>query len=463
MSLELRDYQHTALDEARAALRRSGSVLLQSPTGSGKTCLCAAMFKSAMSKGKKGWFVVHRRELIKQSAETFDLAGIPYGYCAAGFAVDRLKPVQLASVQTLVRRMDQMYAPDFIAWDEAHHLAAGSWDAIYQRFPKALHIGLTATPERLDGTGLRPWFKEMVRGPDVRALIDAGWLADYRLFAPTTVDMGGVHSRYGDFVNAEAEAAMDKPTITGDAVAHYLKLARGKRAVVFAVSVKHSQHVAQQFCAAGIVAVHVDGSMEHAERDRAIEAFSQGHVQVLCAVDLISEGFDIPALEVAILLRPTQSKALYLQQVGRALRISPGKREALILDHCGNTKRHGLPDDEREWSLDGAKDGGRVKGDGNGPAIKQCPTCFAVVRQSAPLCRHCGHAFAAQGREVKQVEGELQEVDKSLVRHAKLQEQGIAHDKAALIELGRKRGYKRPELWAIAVLRARANKHRRAA
>lgn len=458
MSFEQRAYQLAMLDQARALLRRRRkAILFQLPTGGGKTVLGATMLGNITAKGKRAFFVVHRRELIRQSADTFDMGEIPYGYCCAGMPLDRKQPVQLCSVQTLVKRLDRMPPPDVILWDEAHHLAAGSWAKIYSHYPEAIMLGLSATPERLDGAGLGGWFADMVTGPSTADLIQGGYLSPYRLFAPAVPDTSSLHTRGGDFKAEEAAALMDKPSITGDAVDHYRRLAPGKRAVVFCVSIKHSQHVAEQFKAAGFRAAHLDGDTPFAERDTTIADFRAGRLDVLCNVDLFGEGFDLPALEVAILMRPTQSLGMYLQQVGRCLRAFPGKTEALILDHAGNSARHGLPDDERTWTLAGRNIRAR-DGDESAVAIKTCGQCFATVHASRPICKHCGYVFPIREREVAQRAGDLVEVDPAQARIEKLREQASARDEADLVRLGQQRGMKRPELWARHILRARAEK-----
>jgi superfamily II DNA or RNA helicase len=457
MSATLREYQHDIISEARGLMRQGiKSILIQSPTGSGKTLLTAHMLGTASGKGLHCWFMVHRRELIKQSISTFAQVGIKHGVVAAGWYEEPHLNVQLASVQTVARRVDRIKNPKLIVWDEAHHVAAGSWSKIHAAFPDAFHIGLTATPERLDGTGLKQWFKAMVKGPAVRWLIDNKFLSEYKIYAPPSINTTDIHSRMGDFVKSELSAAIDKPTITGDAIRHYQKYGMGKRAVCFCVSIEHSQHVAKQFMDAGIEAVHVDGesSMEH--RDQSIERFRKNEIKVLTNVDLFGEGFDLPALEVAILLRPTQSLGLYLQQVGRALRPFPGKSHAVILDHAGNCARFGLPDEERDWSLE-PKDK-KSRASGSSANIRICPKCFAAQTLGSDSCKFCGFEFEKSPRQVDQVEGELEEVDAEALRRHRNAEQGKAQSLQELIAVGKSRGYQRPEAWARYVWRARMMK-----
>jgi len=455
MSVQLRQYQVDIISQARELMRQGvRSVLIQSPTGSGKTLLTAKMIGTAREKGLSAWFTVHRRELIRQSILAFDKVGIPHGVVSAGWITDLRHSIQIASVQTLMRRHNRMRAPKLIVVDECHHIAARSWAKLFAEYPNAFLIGLTATPERLDGTGLDKWFKAMVKGPSVSWLIENGFLSQYRLYAPSSISTEGIHTRMGDFVQSELCTVVDKPLITGDAIKHYRRHADGKRAVCFCVSVMHSKHVVEQFNAAGIPAAHVDGESPPEVRDDAIKKFAEGKIKILSNVELFGEGFDLPSIEAAILLRPTQSLGLYLQQVGRALRPSLGKSYAVILDHAGNCQRHGLPDDDRVWSLLGRDSSQARKGNG-GLSVKVCPKCFGAQFAGRPACKLCGFVFEIQAREVDQVEGDLIEVDPATVRRQRAFEQSRANDLQSLIELGRKRGYKRAELWARHVYMAR--------
>lgn len=456
--IQLRPYQQKLIDEARVLMSKGvKSILLQAPTGSGKTALTAKMLHTAQQKGMASFFVVHRRELIKQSTAAFALEGLKHGIIAAGFQEDRRHLVQIASVQTLARRYSRYRQPRLVVWDECHHVAAGAWSKLFQNFPSAFHIGLSATPERLDGRGLSAFFKEMLHGPSVEWLIQNKFLSDYRLYAPSKISMAGVHIRMGDFIQAEVSDIVDKPGITGDVIAHYRKYCHGKRAVVFCVSVMHSKHVADQFNAAGINAAHVDGETPQEERDGIIRKFREGNLQILSNVELFGEGFDVPSIEASILLRPTQSLGLYLQQVGRALRPADGKTHAILLDHVGNCERHGLPDDNRTWNLEGRGDRKGLKAGANS-SVKICPKCFACQLSGNPVCKFCGQVFDKQPREIDQKEGELSEIDKEAIRRQRAREQGAAPDRDALLALAKRRGYRVPHAWVHFVMQARQAK-----
>lgn len=450
----LRDYQTSIIDSARSMmLAGKRSILICSPTGSGKTALTAQMLATAASKNMRSWFVVHRRELIKQSIRAFADIGIKAGVVSSGFEESPGLQIQICSIQTLARRITNFTKPDLIVWDEAHHLAAGSWAKIYESIPQAYHIGLTATPERLDGTGLSLWFNDMVLGPSVSWLIQNKFLSPYKLYAPQGLNISGIATRMGDYHKTQLALAVDKPTITGDAISHYKMLADGKRAVVFCVSVEHSKHVVEQFKQAGIPAAHVDGETDSEQRDNAIRMFAEGTYRVLSNVELFGEGFDIPSIECGILLRPTQSLGLYLQQVGRVLRPSPGKKEAIILDHAGNCHRHGLPDDVREWSLHGMRRD--KKSSDRGVSVKVCQKCFAAQKSGASSCRFCDFSFPVDSRIVAEVEGTLEQMTAETLRREKIREQAKAVSLDDLINLGRQRGYRRPDLWARHVFMAR--------
>lgn len=429
------------------------SILIQSPTGSGKTLLTAHMLKTASSKGLKCWFIVHRRELIKQSIDTFSKVDFNFGVIASGWMEELHHNVQIASIQSLARRIHRLKDPSLIIFDEAHHCPSSTWSRVHEKYKKAFHIGLSATPQRLDGKGLGNWFQSMIHGPSVEWLIDNKFLSPYKMYAPQSIKTEGLHTRMGDFVKSELQSVVDKPTITGDAIKHYQKLAKGKRAVCFCVSIEHSKHVVSQFNTAGIKAEHVDGETPKDQRDKAIERFKRNETQVISNVDLFGEGFDLPALEVAILLRPTQSLSLYLQQVGRALRTYEGKSHAIILDHAGNCERHGLPDEERDWTLDDKEK--RSQSDQQSASIKICGKCFAAQLPGSEVCKFCGFEFDKSPRKVDELEGDLQEVDVEAIRKKRNFEQGQAKSYEDLVLLGKSRGYGNPYGWAKYVIKAR--------
>ncbi len=443
--MQLRGYQQRAIGDLRDAYRAgSRAPLLCLPTGGGKTIIFTAIAQSAVSRGRQVLILVHRRELLHQASRKLTAIGLDHGLIAAGIpATDH--PVQVASVQTLVRRLPGMdWQPSLVIIDEAHHASAGSWARILQQWPDAYRLGVTATPCRLDGRGLSTAFDSLVEGPTVADLTAAGYLSPARIYAPPVIaDLSGLRRRAGDYAVDQAASAMDRPTVTGDAIGHYTRLAAGQRAIAFCCSIAHAESVARSFNAAGISAATLLGNTP--DRDAVVAAFDAGTVQILVTVDVVSEGFDIPAASCAILLRPTQSLGLFLQQVGRVLRPAPGKQQALILDHVGNVHRHGFPDDLREWSLaDGVRRGTRGAA---APTVRTCPQCYAAFKP-APICPCCGHEQPiAKPRIMRQVDGELQELHRESVRQriaeraTKRREQQAARTLPDLLALAKRRGY----------------------
>lgn len=451
----LRPRQESLIQAIRGAFRTHRSVLAVAPTGFGKTVVFSYMASAVQYKGKRVYIVVHRDELVDQVSRTLEAFGVEHGFIAAGRAAAP-KPVMVCSVFTLANRLDYHHAPDLLIIDEAHHASSGStWGRVLRHWPAAYTLGVTATPIRLDGRDLSGSFSHMIDGPTVASLIHDGSLSGYRLFTPPVV-LGQLRMRMGDYVKSDLAAAVDKPSITGDAVAHYAKLAPGKRAVVFCVSLQHAEHVRDDFRSAGFTAERIDGGMERADRKTLVKRFTAGAVQVLTSCDLISEGFDLPAIEVAILLRPTASLGLYLQQVGRALRVHPGKGKALILDHAGNAGRHGLPDDDHQWQL--GDDQGKAKRKKPITSVRTCGRCYAAAKPGTMVCVECGFEWPVESREVLTVKGELHEVD-SDVQRAKIdarREVGQSKTFNSLQQLEIQRGY-RPG-WAQHVWAARAGR-----
>lgn len=451
----LRPYQTDIIGEVRQRLGEGlRAPLIVSPTGSGKTVMFSHIADGAGRKNKRVWILVHRAELVEQTSRTMREIGIHHGIIAAGWPVDPLPHVQVVSVQTVVRRTGGLIPPDLIIVDECHHSAAGTWGKILQAFPKAIRLGFTATPERLDGKGLSDAFDCLIRGPEVAWLIEQGFLTQPKYYAPPNqLNLDGLHVRGGDYARDETAAMMDKPSITGDAVSHYRRICDGAPAVAFCASIAHAEHVAQAFNAAGYRATTLDGTLDRIERRKRVRGLADGSIQILTSCEIISEGFDIPVVSAAILLRPTKSLGMHLQQVGRVLRIAPGKKHAYILDHVGNCLRHGLAEEERDWSLEGRKKKAKKGGD-DAPPVRQCPKCYAC-HVPAPHCPECGHTYEIKTREIEQKEGELVELNLAWMAKQRKQEQGQARTFEELVEIGKSRGYKNAAFWAKRVWNAR--------
>jgi DNA repair protein RadD len=461
----LRPHQVLAVEAIRKAFASGKRApCYQLPTGGGKTVVFAYIAQEAAKRGTRVLILVHRRELLLQGSRALREIGLSHGLIAPALPPSHAQ-VRIASVQTLVRRLDHVPPPDLVVIDEAHHAVAGSWRRVLEYWPRAWVLGVTATPARLDGKGLGVRvggvFDHLVLGPSVEELTEDGYLVPADVYAPPMkADLGGVRTRLGDFDRGEIRVRMDRPVITGDAVEHYLRLAAGRPGIAFCASVEHARHVAEAFAAAGVPAESIDGSLGDGDRDAVLARLASGETRILTSCEIVSEGFDLPAVEVAILLRPTQSLTLYLQQVGRVLRPSPGKASATILDHVGNVERHGLPDADRTWDLNGA----RRRRTGEAP-VRRCPVCFAC-HPPAPVCPACGHVYeVAPRREGPQaVDGVLQKVGRRAtdlwtpvqerLRRSHL-EQARCRSLEELVELGIRRGYGKPRGWALRVWNAR--------
>lgn len=409
MKVSLRPYQEQGVAEIRLRyMQGRNSVLFVLPTGGGKTVCFSYIAEQASKKGNRICILVHRDELVDQTSRSLDSIGVRHGIIAAHRSMDLSCAVQVASVWTLARRL-HMVPPSFFQLmivDEAHHAVAGSWAKVITHYPDARVLGVTATPQRLDGKGLIGHFDDLVVGPDTAWLTAQGFLAPAKVFAPPgKIDTSKLRTRMGDFRMDDAERQLQEGGIMGDAVTHYTRHIFPGTAIAFCCSVAHAEAVAEAFQAQGIRARSIDGTMDKGERRKLIEALGTGEVQVLTSCMIISEGTDVPSVTGAILLRPTQSLSLYLQMVGRCLRPAPGKAHAIINDHVGNSLRHGLPTDPREWSLEG-----KTKKDRDAaPPVKVCPGCFAAIPSAARVCPECDHAFEAEVREFTVVEGNLVE------------------------------------------------------
>jgi len=479
---QLRPYQDDGVGEIRNSyIEGYEAPLYILPTGGGKTVIFNFVARNSASKSKRVLILMHRVELIRQTIKKLQEDGIIPGVINPKFTPNPLAPIQVGSVQTIWRRTERMQPPDLIIIDEAHHATASTYTKIIEAFPNAKILGVTATPERTDGTGLGVnaggHFDTMIMGPQIYELIQEGYLVQPKHYMPSnSIDFSSFHHRMGDFVKSELEDAFDKPHITGDAVSHYRKLAYGKPAVAFCVSISHAEHVAKEFRNAGYRSWSVDGKTDERKRQWLINGLGNGKVDVLTSCDLIGEGVDIPSIFACINLRPTESLSLYIQQGGRALRpiYAPGydlstkegrlasiaaseKPHAIILDHAGNALRHGLLDEHRPWTLDGKKKSsysGASK-EGENVRVLQCEKCYNV-HKPLPFCPACGHKYAIQSREVEVKEGTLKEIseqEKVALKRQRMKEQGQANSYDALAELGKKRGYKPG--WAKHIAKAR--------
>ncbi|MBQ1807850.1 MAG: DEAD/DEAH box helicase family protein, partial [Ruminococcus sp.] len=378
----LRDYQSDLINKLfRAYDDGYLAPCIVLPCGGGKSVITAEIAKRFTDGEKPVLFLVHRRELVEQIYYTFVGWGVDMSLC------------KIRMVQTAARRLPSMERPELIITDENHHSLAKTYQKIYDYFPDVRRVGVTATPERMGGKGLRDVNDILIEGVTAKWLIENGYLSPYDYYAPA-VTLPKFHVRRGEYDQHEINAYFQKnvKTVYGDVLRHYRRLADGKQAICYLSGIEVSEAVAERFRESGIPAAHIDGDTPKAERDKIIGGFRSGEIRILCNVDLISEGFDVPDCECVILLRPTKSLTLFIQQSMRCMRFRKGKR-AVIIDHVNNVAEFGLPDADREWLLDGHE-----KPKGEAP-VKTCPMCFAVVGASEAVCPHCGFVFEAERRE----------------------------------------------------------------
>lgn len=444
----LRPYQERWLAAIREAGRSHRRVMGQLPTGAGKTVVFT---HDAADEPGRVLILAHRRELIGQALKK----ALAYGLPATTFPSAHPGRVTVASIQSLGRRLGDLPRFKRIIFDEGHHGVAPTYQAIAESQPDASILLVTATPQRLDGRGLRECADVLVCGPPVADLTDAGYLAPARVFGPpptAVADLTGVRTLAGDYRPGDLEKVMTRPTLLGSGPAHYGRIAKGRKAIAFCASVEHAKQSAQAFRDAGFRFVAVYGAMDPVERDRALLGLAEGRLDGLTSFDLIGEGLDIPDVSCVIMQRPTQSLILFLQWCGRAARIAAGKADYLVLDHAGNTFRHGWPWAAREWSLDAPK-GPKLKT----LSVRQCPACFAL-HPPAPVCPECGHDYrveeaAAEARRIEEEAGELLELsaDDRRIRALKntplsqLLKEAMTYDDLA--EIGKARGFH--EGWAV--------------
>lgn len=412
----LRPYEQKAREDVLAMHARGvRRVLLTMPTGGGKTVVAADIIRD---HDGPVLFLAHRRELIDQAVERLVELGVARADIGVIMRDDARTNadarIQVASVATLHRR--DLPPATLIVVDEAHHAVGETMYAgILAGYPDANVLGLTATPQRLDGKGLRESFDELLVAATPSALIDGGWIARPRVFTQPEQNLPtlkGIRLAGGDYNAKDLARAVRKSTLVGDMVEHYVKRAKGKPAVLFAVSRQLSRGYVRAFQRAGIAAEHLDGETPLAEREAILGRLRQGKTKVVSNVGVLTEGWDAGHVRCAILARPTRSLTLYLQMVGRIMRpfvetkgkYAGQKLAPIVLDHAGNYRMHDLPDIDREWSLDG-----RTRRKGGAPPCKACPFCNAVMPFGARECAECGAAFPIE-REPEEKAGELQEV-----------------------------------------------------
>lgn len=432
--MKLRNYQEQLINATRQSFRDHKRPLVVLPCGGGKTVCFADMAHKHIEKYPDGyvWFLVHRQELVHQTEDTFDQFNISRDHVFIGM------------VQTVTRNIDRYKYPSLIIFDEAHHAKAKTWYNIIEQLENVPTIGLTATPVRRDGKALGDIFDDLVNGVSFDWLIEHHYLAPYDYYAPQSTDME-FKLKGVDYDLDEFSAQLFKSKIYGE-IEKYVD--HTKKTIIYAPNIEFSLALCKR-----LGATHFDGNTPKHEREEIIRKFRTGKIMLLSNVDLIGEGFDVPDCECVILLRPTLSLSLFIQQSTRCLRYRDNKR-AVIYDLVGNVYRHGMPTEDRKWSLSTQM---KVREPNGEPDIlvRQCKSCRLVYSGTDRICPYCGFDNMKTRKQLEEDKKlELEKIEK-LERKKEKQEVGMAHSFDQLVAIGKKRGYKNPVYWANMILHNR--------
>lgn len=436
--MQLRNYQQTFYDRIRHSIATGHRrIMCVAPCGSGKSVVIQQIIQSAALKKNTVLVLCHRREIIDQLTERL----APYPNATVGM------------VQMITRRLSETPEPSIIIIDEAHTAKSASYLRILEHFNRSYALYFTATPQRTDGKGFADIADDMINSVSVRWLIDNGYLTPFEYYAPKTLlDASELTVKQGEYDGKQATAMLDKPKIYGDVLTCYRKYADGLKTIVYCSSVEHSEKTAAAFNDAGIPAAHIDGKTPKQTRSDIIRKFRTGEITVLCNYSLIVEGFDVPDAGCVICLRPTQSLIVHIQSVMRCMRIAEGKRRAVILDMVGNCTRHGLPDDDREWSLQGRKKRTRQK-EQNTVRARVCENCFRTYSGDSRICPYCGYQQPKTQREIERDEkAELERITEQNRKNRRM-EVGMAKTLDDLKRIATERNYARGWVYAMAKIK----------
>ncbi len=441
--MELRPYQLDLFQKTQSAFMQGHRrPLVVAPCGAGKSYLFAEMVRKTRGEAL---VLTHRQELKQQHEALFRNLGI--------------ENVRVSMILTEANRLGEHPTPALIVTDEAHLSRSNSWMRVLEYY-NTWTVGFTATPVRLDGKPLGDIYSTLIEGVDVKWLIANKNLAPYEYYAPTVVDTDGLRTVAGDYVTSDLEKLMNERAIYGNVIESYQRFAPGERSICYCVSVEHARATAEAFSSAGISSHFLSAGTPEKQRRGILDGFRAGEFSVLCNVGIISEGVSIDEVTCCMLLRPTESVALGIQQMMRCMRYLPEKT-AKIIDFVGNYTRIGLPDDERVWSL-GEPLKRKPRLDGNGDFyIRTCPECYMTFK-TAPACPFCGTEYPLHPREIKaREEIELKRITAEEMARVEAEkkkarmEQGRAQTFEELVAIGKKKGYKNPAFWASQVMRGR--------
>ena len=430
--IPLRDYQEELVNGLYNSMSKGNkNIMVQSPAGSGKSVTMSEIARRATEKGNRVLFVVHRRELVSQIKGTFITNDVDMELCHVGM------------VQTVANKIkkDKEPTPTIILVDEAHHSLAKTYTDIFEHFPNAFVYGFTATPWRMSNKGFTDAFEDLILGKTVQWLIDNERLAPFKYYSKNLMNDNKLkHQSTGDFSNDSITLALE-PQIYGDVIENFRKFADNKKTIVYTHNVESSKTVAEKFNQEGYNALQVDGKTPKQQRELAMEMFREGKVNILVNAELYGEGVDVPDCECVILLRPTESLTLFIQQTMRAMRYQPNK-QAIIIDHVGNYTRHGLPNTEHDWQEYFEGSNKKSKSDNSIP-IKECPECFGVVESAYTICPYCGCEFPKEETQELTIDetAELEEVTNEMIT-LNFKKPEDCNNMKELADLGKSLGYK---------------------
>lgn len=409
-SNNLRDYQVSLLERVRTRIAQGYKrILVQAATGAGKTHISSAIFRSAYWKGTCCLFLAHRRRLIEQKAARLDLFGVPYGILMSGHRQSSSQQIQIVSRDTLLSRAcrNQWITPppaDLIIVDECRNCMSDEYQHLLSLYPKAVIIGLDATPARADGRGLGDYFEVLECAVPTSQLVAEGHLVPVRVYAPLSQKQNGKNGK-------------GKRVLAGDPVEHWKRHAEGRPTVAFCSRVKASLALVAAFNGAGIKAEHIDGNTSDTDRDAVIRRVEAGVTKIVSNVGIWIEGVDVPCLSACIMMCLASSYAAYAQRVGRIMRPYPGKTDAVLLDHSGAVFLHGMPTDDVPWSLDVTTrvEDRKKEQDEKKPGDARpifCEGC-GLVFTGKPVCPACGWRLVPKGQAALRQNELLAEITES--------------------------------------------------
>ncbi|SUM72780.1 DEAD/DEAH box helicase [Staphylococcus hominis] len=431
--IQLRDYQNELIEGIYQSMSKGNTkIMVVSPAGSGKSVTMSEIARRATDKGNRVLFIVHRRELVNQIKGTFAANDVDMDLCHVGM---------VQTVSNRIKRGKEL-TPSIILVDEAHHSMAKTYLNIFESFNNAYVLAFTATPWRMSGRGFTDIFQDLIVGKTVQWLIDNNRLAPFKYYSVNLMDDDKLKKNStGDFSDASITLSME-PQIYGDVIKNYKKFADGQKTIIYTHNVQSSKEVAEKFISNGYAAKQVDGKTPKVEREKAMELFRSGEITILVNAELYGEGVDVPDCECVILLRPTMSLTLFIQQTMRSMRYQPNKL-ATIIDHVGNYARHGLPNTEHNWNVHFKGERKKSK-DNDAIPIKECPECYSVIESSYSICPACGFEFPQEREETELLideDAELEEVDDKIITLT-LKEPEECESVEELYQLAKQKGYK---------------------